>query len=211
MLRLLVRPASIACVVLAAAAVLVWNAGAPASSAAVPVAASAPAAPTRLGEWAGREMPLDQRVFDILETHDVIAAEYQRGTEPVVWFAQVSGFGNRTAFHPPEICLTGSHFEILERGPIVLSMAGHPRQVMRLVISQGGQRYEAWYWFTANGRVTSNYYRQQWWLLTDAVRGRPLAGTLVRISTPLDDATAARQRLMAFMAQLEQASPGTAH
>ena len=76
---------------------------------------------------------------------------------------------------------------------------------MRLVIGQDKQRYEAWYWFTADGRVTSSYYQQQGWLLFDAIRGRHSSGTLVRISTPLEDPQAAHERLANFVDAWEAA------
>lgn len=203
MFRAIIRPQSVACLTLALAASLLWG-GHPAASTAS-AAISTPVPLTLGGGWQGQSVPLDRKVFDILETNDVTAVEYHRQPGELVWLAQVAGFGNRAAFHPPEICFVGSHFEVLERGPMTLSIAGQPRRVMRLVIGQEGQRFEAWYWFTANGRVTPSYYQQQWWLLTDAIRRRPISGTLVRISTTLDDSVATHERLAAVMAQFEQA------
>ena len=163
-------------------------------------------APAQLGPWSGKSIEIDQRVFEILETHDVSTMEYHLSSGALpVWLAQVAGFGNRTAFHPPEICYVGSHFEVLERGPISLEVHGQPRQFMRLVIAQGEQRFEAWYWFTANGRVTPNYYQQQVWLMMDAMRGKPMSGSLVRVSTQLDDPARAKARLIEFVNEYESA------
>jgi len=78
---------------------------------------------------------------------------------------------------------------------------------MRLVVSQGDERFEAWYWFTANSRVTPNYYQQQWWLMLDAIRRKPMTGTLVRISTPLNDSAASHRRLLAFVTSLDASTP----
>jgi len=125
-----------------------------------------------------------------------------------VWFAQVSGVGNRAAFHPPELCYIGSQFDVVERGPMTVTVNGQPRRLMRLVVAQGGRRYEAWYWFTANGRVTPSYYVQQFWLAWDTIAGRqPSSGTLVRMTTPLEAPEPAHQRLAAFLGAFEQAVP----
>ncbi len=156
------------------------------------------AIPEAVGLWTGRPMPVEQRALEILETDDVSLMEYRQGDQPSVWFAQVAGFGNRAAFHPPELCYVGSHFEVMERGPLTLSIGGQSRQVMRLVIRQEQERFEAWYWFTAGKRVTSNYYQQQAWLLWDAIQGQPMSGTLVRISTSYDDPAATHERLLGF-------------
>lgn len=167
--------------------------------------------PSQLGLWVGTPQVVEQRALEILETDDVTAMEYRLGQEPPVWLAQVAGFGTRAAFHPPELCYVGSHFEVLERGPIVVRVNGAERRLMRLVITQSGQRFEAWYWFTAGSRVTSNYYQQQAWLLLDAIRRRPMSGTLVRISTPFNDSEETHRRLLAFVTAWDAASPKRAH
>lgn len=155
--------------------------------------------PMRVGTWQGRAVQVDKRSIEILETTDVLAREYQRSSEPSVWLARVSGFGQRAAFHPPELCFVGSDFEVLERGPITVRINAAPYRLMRLVISRDGQRAEAWYWFTAGSRVTASYYQQQLWLVADMLRGRKAGGTLVRLSTFLDDPKASRARLTEFL------------
>jgi EpsI family protein len=158
--------------------------------------------PERLGIWVGTPVAVEADVPAMLETTDVAVMEYRMGREPPVWVSRVGGFGTRAAFHPPELCYIGSDFEVMERQPVTLLVNGEKRRVMRLVLRQGPQSYEAWYWLTANGRTTTSYYLQQLWLVLDAIRRRPLAGTLVRISTPMDGPAASHRRLLAFMTSL---------
>jgi EpsI family protein len=181
---------------------LVW-AGRPTVSSATSTEPTAPVTSELVGPWTATSLPVDERAIQVLETDDVALREYRMGDEPPVWFAQVGGFGNRAAFHPPELCYVGSHFEVFERGPVTVMVNGQARKVMRLVIQQDQQRFEAWYWFTANGRVTPNYYQQQLWLLADAIRRKPMSGTLVRISTPIDHPASAHRRLLAFVTSLD--------
>jgi EpsI family protein len=157
--------------------------------------------PMNLGAWEGKNVGVEQRAKEILETDQVELREYHLPNQPAVWFSQVSGFGNRAAFHPPELCYVGGHFEVLERSPLTIKVKGQERQVMRLVIGQGNEKFEAWYWFTANDRITSSYYQQQLWLLLEAMKRKPASGTLVRISTVLDG-PAANQRLLSFLDSL---------
>ena len=164
-----------------------------------------PAVPAKIGAWVGRPVTVDRRTVEILETDEVAVMEYEAPGEPSVALAQVAGFGNRAAFHPPELCFVGSHFEVLERQPLGLTINDRTHQVMRLVVSQGNDRFEAWYWFTVNGRVTHNYYQQQLWLVWEALRGRSAGGTLVRISTSDADGRA-EGRLRAFFGALQTAS-----
>ena len=160
---------------------------------------TAPIPPTLAGIWTGRALSPEPRALELLETTDETLMEYRLGRELPVWFGRVGGFGTRAAYHPPELCLVGARFEVLERGPITVLVNGRERRLMRLVIGQKGRRFEAWYWFTANGRMTPSYYQQQAWLVLAALRGRPSSGTLVRISTPIDQPAAAHRRLLAFL------------
>ena len=187
-------PVVAAFAVLTCAAWMLWAGNAPAKT-----TQDVGTIPTTLGPWEGKPLEVDQRAVEILETENVSLMEYRLGAEPPVWFSQVAGFGKRAAFHPPELCYVGSHFEVLDRGPITVMVNGSPRRLMRLVIGQEKERFEAWYWFTANDRVTPNYYQQQLWLVLDAIHRKPMFGTLVRISTVADDTQAAHRRLLAFL------------
>ena len=148
-------------------------------------------------------MAVDHRTIEILETNDITVMQYEAPGQSSVAVAQVAGFGNRAEYHPPELCFVGSHYEVLERAPMALSIDGKTRRLMRLVVGQGKEKFEAWYWFTVNGRVTHNYYQQQLWLVWDALRGRPASGTLVRLSTSNADGRAG-ERLRLFFSTLQQ-------
>ena len=196
------RPHVVALAVLTCSAWGLWAGNAPAKT-----TQDVGTIPTTLGPWEGKPLEVDQRAVEILETENVSLMEYRLGAEPPVWFSQVAGFGKRAAFHPPELCYVGSHFEVLDRGPITVMANGSPRRLMRLVIGQEKDRFEAWYWFTANDRVTPNYYQQQLWLVLDAIHRKPMVGTLVRISTVADDTQAAHRRLLAFLTAFDRSSP----
>ena len=167
----------------------------------------APAVPETLGLWSGRPLEVEPGVSNILQTDEIAVMEYHLGQEPPVWLTQVGGFGNRTAFHPPEVCYVGDAFEVMERQPMTVMVQGEQRRLMRLVIGRGGRRFESWYWFTASGRVTPSYYQQQLWFVWDAIHRKPVSGTLVRISTPLDQPQSAHRRLLTFLTSFERAVP----
>ena len=196
-------PPLVALAVLASAGGVLW-AGRPANRPQQDVPA-----PAAVGLWSGTPLASPQEVPTI-QDGGVSLMEYRLGKEPPVWLSEVAGLGTRSAFHPPELCLVGSNLEILEREPITVFANGDAHRVMRLVVDQDGRRYESWYWFTADARVTPNYYQQQLWLALDSVRREPASGTLVRISTPAADGDAAsRRRLLAFFTSLT-AAPASA-
>ena len=169
-----------------------------------PAPARAEAPQTLAGVWKGRVLPSDPRALSLLETDDVTLVEYRLGQEPPVWLVRVGGFGTRAAFHPPELCYVGSDFQIVERAPMTVLVAGGRHRVMRLVVAHDGERREAWYWFTADGRTTPSYLTQQLWLVADALRRLPAAGTLVHISSPMESPQAVGRRLLAFVAALDR-------
>lgn len=168
-------------------------------------ASSGPTAPRTLaGLWTGTMLPNDPRSLAFLETDDVTLMEYRLGQEPPVRFARAGGIGTRAAFHLSELFGAGGDCTVLERGPITILINGQAHRVMRLVVAQHGQRREAWYWFTAGGRTTPSYLTQQCWLVMDALRRRPAAGTLVHISSPMEDPRAVNRRLLAFVTALDR-------
>ena len=209
----LTRTYAAALLVLGAAAVLLqrtypsWATAHPSGKGTVVLAASR-AFPDHLGLWRGTPIAVEERIPAILETEDIAIMEYRMGEEPPVWVSRVGGFETRASFHPPELCYVGSNFEVLERGPMTVMIKGAPHRLMRLVIRQGQRSFEAWYWLTANGRVTPSYYQQQLWLIVDAIRRQPLSGELVRISTPLDDPKSAHRRLLAFLTSFDTTPAG---
>ena len=170
-----------------------------------PVSTLSPTAqtPAAVGPWSGTPLTDPGVAPAAQDSGSVALMEYRLGQEPPVWLSEVDGVGTRAAFHPPELCFVGSNLEILERTPITVFANGTSHRVMRLVVGQNGHRYESWYWFTANDRVTPNYYQQQLWLAVDSVRREPVSGALVRISTPAADGSeASRRRLLAFFTSL---------
>ena len=172
-----------------------------------------PPVPSQLGLWVGTSLPADSSAFmGWLGTSGVSLMEYHLGQEPPVWFSQVAGFRNRAARHPSEPRRTGDVLQILEREPVPVYANGRERQVMRLVLERGGERYETWYWFTADGRATPSYYRQQLWLLMDSIRRHPMTGALIQVSTPVDSPAQTRRRLLAFFTSWDQlATQSTGH
>ena len=188
------RPAWAALAVLLSFGGLLWRGEPPTRAQALPQVRDT------MGLWTGTpitETAVKEQRPDNGEA--VRLMEYRMGQEPPVWLTLEGGQGKRASFHPPEICFVGSDFEILEREPVTVVSGNTPRHLMRLVVSQNDNEYEAWYWFTVEDRITHNYYQQQLWLVMDAVRGKRTSGTLVRITTPRDDPQATHRRLLAFL------------
>lgn len=146
--------------------------------------------PLTMGQWRGRDLNVSEKTYEILETKNVLMREYTNPGGERVWLAIVHCAGNRSAFHPPEICYIGGGTELLDKGVEKIEIPGNLPYTMRmnkLLMEGRGGKQIAWYWFTAGDRVTPNYSRQQCYILWDELRRNRSGGALVRVSTQVFD------------------------
>lgn len=142
--------------------------------------------PSKLGEWKGEDIPIPERVYEILETKDVLMREYTNPNGERVVLMIVYSALNREAFHPPEICYLGGGRELLNKN-LEMVEAGCPGKnsairANRLLMKDRFGKEIAWYWFTAGGKVTDNYYLQQCYFIWNELRRNPIGGSLIRVS-----------------------------
>jgi len=133
--------------------------------------------------WEGRDISLDESVYEILETRDVFIRRYKDKAGDEVELAVVYSGHDRQAFHPPEICYIGAGAQIINQGREVVSLGKVGNlNVNRLDMDYKHNRIKAWYWFLVGDRFVGNYYKQQLYFVWDALRGRKLQGALIRVS-----------------------------
>ena len=72
--------------------------------------------PLQVGEWSGRDIKIDKRTIEILETEDVMMREYTNRKGESVYLTIVYSGAKRGAFHPPEVCYTGDGSRLLKLG-----------------------------------------------------------------------------------------------
>lgn len=159
--------------------------------------------PMQVGEWAGGEMPMDKRVYEILGTDKVLLRQYADKKDEKVWFAVVYGEQNRQSFHPPEYCYLGSgNVELLNKTTAKIAIGEQKfMDVNKLIFQMGGYKQLVLYWFTAGGLMTESYYKQQVYFVMNQLKYRKTGGTLVRVSTTIinDDAAGAVERCQRFI------------
>ncbi|MFO8006907.1 MAG: EpsI family protein, partial [Candidatus Brocadiia bacterium] len=87
--------------------------------------------PRRLGEWEGMDQTLDERVYEILGTEDVLSRVYVNDQGQQVQMLVVLARQVRRRTHPPEQCLTGEGFRITAARdrPVDLGGGGGPGRV----------------------------------------------------------------------------------
>lgn len=159
--------------------------------------------PIQVGEWAGKVMPMDKRVYEILGTDKVLLRQYADKKDEKVWIAVVYGEQNRQSFHPPEYCyLGGGNVELLDKEVSKIAIGEQKfMDVNKLIFQMGRSKQLVFYWFTAGGLMTENYYKQQVYFVMNQLKYRKSGGTLVRISTTIinDDINGAVDRCQRFI------------
>jgi EpsI family protein len=196
--------------------------------------------PTTVGDWAcpgQREM--DPKAAKFLGATDYVICTYYKneqsagsrgqsprhpGVELYVGYhaSQVrkeGGGGNANAIHPPEHCLPGSGWDIIDSKKVPISFTGLPegrglreeaRRAKRFVIAHGEARELVYFWYQGQGRViTANEDVILFRFWNRATSGRT-DGSLVRFTTPIErgDVEAAEARFEEFASVIVPVLPG---
>lgn len=156
--------------------------------------------PIEIGKWKGEDVPLEEKVYAILETKNVIVRKYTEpdGTQVVLYIA--CSDINRRVSHPPEVCYTGGGDMILDKE--IVDMADF--KVNSFVSSKDNIKSLVYYWYKAGDRFTTNYVSQQVNAVLNQLKGNKSTIALVRVSTQMMnyDKEKAGRVLQEFSAQI---------
>lgn len=120
--------------------------------------------PKQLGEWQGEDSVLDERVYEILETRNVLSRMYKNPAGDMVHLLLVSSSKDRRVAHPPEVCYLGSNFTITNKKDITVQ-AGDLQLPAKEFIAHSEQSLDykenVLYLYKVGDKFTANYYQQQ--------------------------------------------------
>ncbi len=139
--------------------------------------------PLTIAGWSGKDLPVDERAFEILETHNLILREYNRGKETVYLYVIYSQ-DNRKVSHPPEVCFEGSGITIVnkEKTPLEL-FDGKKISANELRVEKDGVVNLVLYWYKAGSFYTDNYLKQQAKIALGRLTFKTTSNAMIRIST----------------------------
>lgn len=160
----------------------------------VPPRALFEAFPDEFGDWrCDRRETMDDEIVQNLGVTDYIICNYHDEAESdnvglYIGYHQKqqrSDSGKTTLIHPPEHCLPGSGWDIIESTIIDVDY-GIPGQAKRVVIAKGRARQLVYFWYQSRGRVIANDIdRIRYMFIDRAIRGRT-DGALMRFTIPID-------------------------
>jgi EpsI family protein len=146
--------------------------------------------PLELGDWTGKELPLDERTYEILETKNVVSRTYEKTTGESLHLLLVGSNKDRRVAHPPEVCYISSHYEISRTANTKLEVEQQviPAKTFTAMDQrQLGRSEEVLYFYQVGERFTDNYYAQQLQFAWDRLARRESEILLVRVASATQD------------------------
>lgn len=158
--------------------------------------------PKELGEYKSKDVELDERIYDILETKNVVMRNYFKDDEPPILFYLIFSKKTHKTSDPPENCLQGEGRAIVSKE--LVDLPGLDCSVNKLLVEKSGNKDLYLYWFIAGNEFFDNYVGQRLKLIMSYLRRNPQSGGQVRISIEIVDGNEkeAMQRLQEFIVEM---------
>lgn len=146
--------------------------------------------PQVIAEWEGKDIPLEERVYEILETRNVLCREYTVNPQSFpdkipVYLTIVYSEDNRKVSHPPEICYSGSGTEIMDKSELIIDTPLEDVKVSKFIAGKNGKKELVLYWYLAGNEFTTDYIKQQLKIVFKQARNKKAGGALIKISAPI--------------------------
>jgi EpsI family protein len=164
--------------------------------------------PGTVGPWNGRDIPIDERVQEVLGASDLLNRVYTNpdtGRFISIFVAYYDSQKRGGAIHSPKNCLPGAGWNIVQGdiAPITLPGRSEPAEVNRVLIENGLNKQLVLYWYQSQGRIVASEYTAKMCLLWDAATKNRTDGAIVRIVVPMreGDEEAALKQATDFLGQ----------
>lgn len=92
--------------------------------------------------------------------------------------------GHDNIIHPPEHCLPGSGWDIIQSDVVPLDI-GIGGEAKRLVIAKGNLRNLVYFWYQSRGRVVARDHEKVLYMFLDRALSGRTDGSLVRFTIPI--------------------------
>ncbi|HIF96209.1 MAG TPA: EpsI family protein [Myxococcales bacterium] len=92
--------------------------------------------------------------------------------------------GSDNIIHPPEHCLPGAGWDIIESDVVPLNL-GFGGEARRVIIAKGNHRNLVYFWYQSRGRVIARNHEKVLYMFLDRATQRRTDGSLVRFTVPV--------------------------
>jgi EpsI family protein len=150
--------------------------------------------PDQLGDWrCNQRDTMDDAIIGNLMVTDYISCTFVNPTKENSTHLYVGYHerqtrdresGKATAIHPPEHCLPGSGWDVIDSQIVPIDVASGG-EAKRFVIAKGNDRALVYFWYHSRGRVLARNYQKIMWMFLDRARHGRTDGSLVRFTIPI--------------------------
>lgn len=141
--------------------------------------------PVRIGNWHSKDIPLEKKIFDILQTPSVLVREYIDPRGKSIFLTIVYYRKNRVEFHSPERCATGQGSYIDEIGIEAIGDGAGLIIANKFIVKGEIGKEVNLYYFKSGAFITTSYLRLKLHMMLNKLKGLPNSGALVKFSAPV--------------------------
>lgn len=162
--------------------------------------------PTEFAGWKGRDIALEENIYEILETRSIIHRMYYKGNQQV-FLSLVYYPETKVDFHAPEACLSGSAIKIVKSLRDITVKDGETNRtihVNQLLYERATGTDLVYYFFKSGDFLGNSYIKLRLQLALNKFGSQSKSGSLIRLSTPIPIASSdkANELLTAFISDL---------
>ena len=142
------------------------------------------------GGWHGKNVQLDERIYELLETKSIIHRKYYSDSGNEVFLSIVYHSETKVNFHEPEQCL-GAQGIPLDKSLILTSFKNEGDKIElklnRLIQKQYDKKSLSYYLYKAGEFMGPSYIKLRFNLAMNKFTDKKKSGSLIRISTPISN------------------------
>ena len=152
--------------------------------------------------WKAQDIPLDERVYELLETKNLIMRNYINKQGDSINCYIIYSQDNRKVAHPPEICLQGEGATVVDKTAIQITDS---IKATKLILEKPFSRDLVIYWYKTGNLNTNDYIKQQLKIAINRMLGKSSSGALIRLATEIkgDDQDKALILIQSFAKHIE--------
>ena len=163
--------------------------------------------PIEIQKWYGKDMPVEDNIYEILETKSIIHRMYYSEESQNVFLSLVYYPETKVDFHSPTGCLAGKG-QILTKTikKILLSFNNNQKEISinQLITGEVNNQTLVYYFYKSGAYLGDNYIKLRFNLALNKFSKNTKSGSLIRISTPIQNGNIEKssQILLEFLNEL---------
>lgn len=142
--------------------------------------------PLTFGKWVGSDVPMEERIFESLETsyailHDYISPDGERINLAVVWYDD-----KEIAFHSASACLGGVGDRVIVDQPYDIVTEKNTYHISKIITEKYTERRMVLYYYVSDGYITGSQLEIRKHIFLKRLQLKRASAAFVRIMMPID-------------------------